>query len=151
MFSKRLGRKPAIQILSGLVLVFCFRVGAQFLQSIGDFDFLPSFSEWHSDSIPYLWLFLSQVIIIFFTVTIIFKLHRNTYKCDLKKAKVLLFIGWLYFIFMWARFLLSMTLMQSHPWFGATLPAVFHMVLASFLIVLGWYESGHVASRNDQL
>lgn len=150
MSANTLGRKPTIKILSGLILIFCFRVGVQFLQRFGDFDFLPSFNDWHSGSIPYLWLFVSQVVIIFITVNIVFKLHINTYKCGLKKSKVLLFIGWLYFLFMLVRFVLSITVMQPHQWFGATLPAAFHMVLAAFLIVLGWYEQGQIISRNDQ-
>jgi len=39
--------------------------------------------------------------------------------------------------------------MQSHHWFGATLPAFFHIVLALFLVVLGAYEKSQVNIHED--
>ena len=150
MLRQVIEKKFTIQILSGLTLAFCFRVIAQLLQKFGNFNFLPSFNDWQSGSIPYLWLFISQVIIISIAIYTIFKIHKNTYKYSIKKSKVLLFIGWLYFIFMLIRFVLSITILQSHPWYGATIPAAFHMVLAAYLIVLGWYEYNQITGRNNQ-
>ena len=139
-------REVTLKILIIILILFSFRVISQYLQLNANIEFLPEFDAWHSASIPYPFLLCSQLIIIFLSVTVILKIYNNSYRANDKRAKILLWLGWLYFTFMMIRFLLSITFMQSHVWFGATLPAFFHMVLASFLIVLGSYEKAELGS-----
>lgn len=140
MFVKSATRTVTLKALIILLLLFCFRVDAQLIQLVTDVPFLPGFDAWHSASIPYGVLLGSQCLIIFLALMVILKINKNSYRVNHGRSIGLLWVGWLYFLFMTVRFLLSITIMQSHSWFGATLPAIFHMVLASFLIVLGAYE-----------
>ena len=133
-------RQLAVKLLLLLLLLFCFRVVAQFVQLFAGLSFLPGFDAWHSASIPYPALLGSQLLIIFSSVFVISKIRSDSYRANSTRSKILLWLGWLYFIFMFIRFILSVTIMQSHVWFGTTLPAIFHMVLALFLVVVGSYE-----------
>ena len=135
-----------LKFLIVLLLLFSFRVAAQFIQLVTDVPLLPSFDAWHSASIPYVVLLGSQCLIIFLALMVIVKIFKQSYRANHSRSIGLLWVGRLYFLFMAARFVLSITIMQSHTWFGATLPAVFHMVLALFLIVLGTYEKSQLES-----
>jgi hypothetical protein len=143
-------RKLAVKILLLLLLLFSFRVAAQFIQLSAGLSFLPGFDAWHSASIPYPALLGSQLLIIFVSVLVIRKIHDGSYGANSRRSKILFWLGWLYFIFMFARFILSITIMQSHAWFGATLPAIFHMVLALFLLFLSSYEKAQIAEGENQ-
>lgn len=141
-----LNRSVSLSALTILLLLFCFRVAAQLIQWLFPVPFLPCFDAWHSASIPYGVLLGSQCIIITIALVVMVKIYKNSYRAHNGRSIVLLSVGWLYFLFMTVRFLLSITIMQSHPWFGATLPAFFHMVLALFLIVLGAFEKSQLIS-----
>jgi hypothetical protein len=127
-------------LLSSLLSLFVFRVFAQLIQYNRNLAFLPGFDTWHSATIPYGWLLVSQLFIIFIILAVIFKIHFETYQCNKRRALILLCLGIIYFLFMTIRFALSLTILQSHPWFGATLPAFFHIVLAAIVIVIGIYD-----------
>jgi hypothetical protein len=142
-------REVTLKILTIILLLFSFRVVSQYLQLNADITFLPEFDAWHSASIPYPFLLCSQLIIIFLSGTVILKIYKCSYRANAKRATILMWLGWLYFILMMIRFLLSTTVLQSHVWFGATLPAFFHMVLASFLIALGSYEKAELDSMEN--
>jgi hypothetical protein len=142
-------RQQAVILLRLLLTLFCFRVGAQFVQLYAGLSYLPEFSAWHSASIPYPLLLGAQLVIIALASIVIAKVGRDRYRASYSRSRILVWFGWIYFIFMLFRLVLSLTIMQSHAWFGATLPALFHMVLALFLIVLGWHESTQLRLREQ--
>ena len=147
---KPLSSGKTTTLLIILLLLFLFRVLAQLLQFIGDLPYLPDFEAWHSATIPYGWLLFSQGLIITIIISVIIRIHRMLYRFNKRRGILLLCLGSFYFLFMLARFLLSVTIMTSHPWFGATLPAFFHLVLASIVIVIGLYEyQGSLLKRNE--
>jgi uncharacterized protein len=82
----------------------------------------------------------SQLIIIATVLAVIMHIQSGHYVCHSGRGKILLLSGGIYFTLMCLRFVLSITVLGSHPWFGATLPALFHMILAGFLLTLGMYE-----------
>lgn len=55
-------------------------------------------------------------------------------------GKRLLILGGAYAFIMMARYILRMTMFPSERWFGGSIPILFHVVLASFLITLGVYH-----------
>jgi hypothetical protein len=138
-----MSRLSTVRWLALFLILFCFRVLAQFLQSIVHIPLLPPFNAWHSTTIPYAWLLGSQIMIITVSLTVITQVRRNSYTCRGWRGKFLIWSGGIYFTLMCLRFVLSITILGSHPWFGATLPAFFHMVLAGFLITMGIYEHMH--------
>ena len=147
MFVKSASRTVTLKILTILLLLFCFRVAAQLLQKIWDIPLLPEYDTWHSASISYSTLLLSQLIIILLSVVVIMRINQDSYRAHPVRCKIMLWLGWIYFLFMLIRFVLSITVMQSHSWFGATMPAFSHMVLAGFLIVLGEYEKSQLNAQ----
>lgn len=135
-----MSRQSTIKLLFVLLILFFVRVLAQLLQNNLEISWLPAFDAWHSATIPYSWLLISQVVITTIIVSVIVHIQRGSYLLKKARASLLLWIGAIYFLFMLMRFILSITLMTTHPWFGATLPALFHMVLASVFLVIGLYE-----------
>jgi hypothetical protein len=135
-----MSRVSTVRWLALFLFLFCFRVLAQFLQSIVHIPLLPQFHAWHSSTIPYAWLLGSQIMIIVVSLAVITQVRRGSYACRSWRGKFLIWSGGIYFTLMCLRFVLSITVLGSHPWFGATLPAFFHMVLAGFLITLGIHE-----------
>ncbi len=133
-------RQTTVFALITLLLLFCFRVSAQLVQWLDFVPWLPDFESWHSGALPYVLLLVSQGLIIIGFIGVIIRIQRNRYGCSRMRIRLLLAIGWVYFTFMLLRFALSVTLLPSHPWYGATLPAFFHIVLATMLLVIGYYE-----------
>lgn len=65
--------------------------------------------------------------------------------------------GALYFLTMFARLVLGLTVYRGIRWFASYIPTVFHLVLASWLLLYGhyhyWYgsqprEADHPATRS---
>lgn len=52
----------------------------------------------------------------------------------------LLTFGSIYFLLMLFRLIVGFTFAPDHPWFGAWIPAFFHMVLASFVLLVGHFH-----------
>ena len=57
-----------------------------------------------------------------------------------KVGLILLVLGAIYFTVMLVRLLIGLFVLPEHSWFGKTLPAVFHLVLASFVLLVGYYH-----------
>ena len=133
-------KQKAVLLLVMLLILFTFRVLAQLLQFGLDMSWLPTFNAWHSATVPYGWLLLSQFVIISIIITVIIKIQRQTYAFKKTRAMILLWLGATYFFIMLVRLIIGFTIMPDHPWFGATLPALFHLVLASIFFVIGIYE-----------
>ncbi len=127
-------------MLAILLGAFCLRVMAQFLQWLSPTSLLPPFSAWHSATLPYVWLLASQLLIIVGAGAVIGRIWNGTYKRRRRAGVLLLVAGTIYFGLMCLRFVLGLTVLPAHTWFGATLPAIFHMILGGFLLTLCWYE-----------
>lgn len=127
-------------IMTCLLLTFCFRVGAQLLQAFYPVVFLPAFEEWHSGALPYPALVASQALIIILFSTVVWRFRKGTVKVNGTWGKAMLAIGALYFSFMLLRLIAGLTFASGHSWFDATIPTIFHLVLASFILVYGHYH-----------
>ena len=129
--------KSFARILATLLCLFVFRVSAQLIQQLIPVPWLPSFESWHSASIPYWLLVMAQLIIIALAAKIIHGLWTGTRKSSPHRGKVYLWLGGCYFLGMAFRFVSGQTFLANHSWFSAWLPALFHLVLAVFVIVNG--------------
>lgn len=123
-----------------LLALFCFRVVAQLAALAGVPSFLPSFEAWHSGVVPY-WLLLSvQVLIIIVLAWTAWRFTRGDVRARPGLGWWLVGFGSIYFAVMLVRLALGLTVYTSHPWFGKLLPTLFHLVLASFLLVVGCFH-----------
>jgi hypothetical protein len=122
--------------LTLLLALFVFRVVAQLCQYFWPNDLLPPFSAWQSGLLPYPVLVMSQFVIIAAAIWAIVGVTRATLAPHRNIFTALLIAGWVYFGAMALRLVAGLTLLKGTRFFGATLPAVFHLVLALLLIVL---------------
>lgn len=126
--------------LSILLALFCFRVGTQLLQKYFPVTYLPQFDDWHSNTLPYSILFISQLLIISCLTWILWQLHIGSIKPSHQRGRIILTLGTLYFSLMLFRIIVGLSFASEHIWLSATIPSFFHLVLASFLLGYGHYH-----------
>ncbi|HEX7969793.1 MAG TPA: hypothetical protein VF502_16335 [Stellaceae bacterium] len=136
--ARDLGRRytPALSLL---LLLFCIRVAAQLIQRGFDLPFLPRFDAWHSGTLPYGLLVASQFLIIGVCLWLIVRIHQGTLGPGPRRHVVVLALGAIYFAAMAFRLVAGSTFLAGHAWFATRLPAIFHIVLASFVLTVGHY------------
>jgi len=122
------------------LLLFSFRVIAQLLQYFFNLSFLPPFKSWDSNTVPYGILVIAQIFIVFSFSKIIYKIARNKIVPNLKTGYILIVFGTLYFAIMLFRLFAGLTLLHDVKWFSYPIPSFFHLVLASFLILFGYFH-----------
>lgn len=137
--NRRARARRTFSWLLALTIAFCFRVVAQFLQLEYDLSFLPSFEAWHSGVLPYGALFASQIFIAGAMLFLTWGVKNDTLRSTRARYVFCLIFGGVYLGFMLFRLGSGLTFWSEHPWFAAWLPTVFHLVLATFVLVLGSY------------
>lgn len=99
--------------------------------------------EWFSGTIPYRWLGLSQILIIFVyaKVCLDFTFGRGLFVIPRRSLGTgLLKFGSAYLGVMVMRYVIRMSLYPHERWTGGSIPIFFHWVLASFLLLVGYYH-----------
>ena len=131
--------------LTSLLLLFVFRIVAQFGPGIHPVDFLPPFDEWHSGILPYPVLLTGQALVLAVLLRIV--VAHGTDRCIAHRRLgiVLLAGGGVYFAVMCFRLLAAMTFAAADSWLGATIPAFFHVVLACFALIHGYFNLRHAS------
>lgn len=124
-------------LLNSLTLMFLLRVAAQFLQWAAPVTSLPAFDAFHGDVLPYPFLLSSQLAILALMV-FINRAVFSGWRPARPTRHWLLAIGGLYFLAMLFRWLAGVFEWTDHEWFDRPIPAFFHLVLASYMIRLGW-------------
>ncbi len=126
-------------VLLTLFILFFARVSVQLLQYYFNFEFFPSFENWHSDTLPYGLLLFFQLIIIFLCVSILIRVKNGFGLKNKYTIKVLFIFGIIYLFIMLFRLFLGMTFMSNHYWMDNPLPTIFHIVLAMFVLTYYHY------------
>ncbi len=125
--------------LSVILLLFCVRVTAQLIQSVFPVPYLPPFDAWHSGALPYSALVAAQFVIIGISILIIRRVRADTIRPSPWKYRTCFLAGAVYFSIMVFRTFAGLTFLPEDQWFSKTLPALFHIVLSTFLLLLGHY------------
>jgi sterol desaturase/sphingolipid hydroxylase (fatty acid hydroxylase superfamily) len=141
-----MGRRyfPWMLALAGL---FVLRVLAQLIQAIHPVSFLPPFHVWHGAVLPYPLLVASQVAVILVLASLLWRVRTDAISPSPWKYWVCFMLGGAYFSFMGFRLFAGLTFLADHPWFSKSLPAFFHVVLATFVLMLGHYLYKEHAKR----
>jgi len=116
-------------------------VVAQLVQAFSPVSILPSFEIWQSGALPYPLLVVFQLVIIIACMRVVWSVLSGTVVPSAKKGRLLLAVGWVYVIAMGMRLLVGLTIAPDHFWFSAVVPALFHLVLAGFLLVWGSFHA----------
>lgn len=120
-------------ILWILLSFFFARVMGQVIVAIYAPSFLPPMESWYSGLMPYPYLLPSQIIILMFLSKIAFDLFRGHgywYRPKKNLGMGVLIFGAVYFISMIVRYFIQ----------GLSIPVIFHWVLATYFLTLGWYH-----------
>ena len=135
---------PWLLVLLGL---FVLRALAQLVQAVYPVPFLPPFGAWHGAVMPYPLLVIIQVVVIVALTIVLWRVRSDAIVPSQWKYRVCFILGGIYFSFMAFRLFAGLTFLSDHPWFSKSLPAFFHVVLASFILLLGGYIYGRPKAR----
>lgn len=129
-----------VATLSILLALFFFRVLAQLLQLYTYVPFLPPFDAWQSGAVPYSGLLVSQILIIAFYAWILWRLASGRLRPSHRAGWAFFIFGLVYFLAMVARLFIGLTGLSNHYWFHSYLPTLFHFVISSYLLVVGFFH-----------
>jgi hypothetical protein len=132
----------AAAILGILAGCFGLRVAGQFIVARRAPRWLPPMLEWYSGLVPYSRLLTIQLVILAGMAVVSLGLWLGWPAIvDPKPAlgTALLVISWPYALSMPVRYAVRMWRRPEARWTGRTIPIVFHVVLATWLFVLGSY------------
>ena len=132
------GRAHAVAA-SILLALFVFRVGAQLWQSFAPTSLLPPFQAWHSGALAYPALVAAQIAIIVFVVWLVQGFWRGAIPPSAAVGRWSTWIGLAYLVGAVLRLGLGLTVARDVPFLGDLLPAFFHIVLASIVLVAADY------------
>ena len=123
-----------------LTLIFLLRVLGQFAVQWGDVSFLPSFDRWYSGALEYHYLLASQCLIIFIMSFVSYRIDKALLRPSVQIGGVLQVIGWVYFSVMLVRWVIGVADLVDITWFRRPIPSFFHMVLASYVLIVAHYH-----------
>lgn len=132
-------RRVHSSVLVVLTFLFLFRVLAQLIQAEADLPYLPEFQSWDSGAVPYAVLVIAQCIIFGTMIALAWGVWTNRLSPNRWRHRLCLIFGTIYFSSMFIRLVAGLTALNHVAWFAKPLPAFFHLVLASFILVLGRY------------
>lgn len=147
-FADKIRRDTFAAALWVLTILFVLRVLGQFVQQVAPVSWLPEFSRWHGSATPYWLLLLIQLVIIVIMARATLNYGSGAVVAGRKKGKWLLALGAVYFASMAIRLAVGLVDPASSPWFQKSIPASFHLVLASFVLLVGAYHMNWVAGDN---
>lgn len=127
--------------LWGLTLLFGLRILAQPLSRL--VPALPAFDAWHGGVLPYPALLISQLGIATAMVVVNVRLARGALVSRPRLGCWLALLGTLYFAVMLLRLALGQTVYAGSPWLDRPLPTLFHLVLATWVLLLARYHVRH--------
>ncbi len=116
----------------GLTALFLLRILAQPLAN--RIPALPPFDTWQGSHLPYPLLLASQFVI--FSLMVWGNLRAPELRAQPRLARVLTIIGAAYFVMMFVRLCVGLVWTDAPVWFQRPLPAFFHLVLASWMLLM---------------
>ena len=134
-----------------LVALFTFRVIAQFTVAMVNVPGLPAFDKWHSGTVPYAGLLAFQVVIVWIMIRQTVGCSTGRVKPNAATGRILWVLGLVYLGVMLLRWLLGLTVMTDSRWFTNQIPTFFHIVLASFVLLVSVYHRQGSVSWLDKL
>ncbi len=123
-------------LLSGL---FALRVAAQLVQAIHEVPFLPSFEAWQGSATPYPVLLGFQAGILAVLVVVLWRVNTNSISPSSWMHQACFALGGVYLAVMTVRLVAGLTFWAEYAWFARSMPALFHIILASLILVFGHY------------
>jgi hypothetical protein len=149
----RTGMVPATRcaaLLWALSFLFALRVLGQAVQRWAPQPLLPAFDEFQGSSLPY-WLLLSAQILILAAMTLIsWRVQAGMLAPSARAASVLAWAGGIYMAGSLVRIAVGLAVPAAPDWFRTWIPAIFHVVLAGFVLTLAVYHRRGLRFRRGE-
>ncbi|MDO9421009.1 MAG: hypothetical protein Q7T66_10130 [Herminiimonas sp.] len=123
-----------------LASLFLIRVVGQAIQYWFPLEFLPAFGDFQGSSLPYALLLLIQLILLLFMYRVAWKLANRKFPPNRRVGRWLLVLGVIYMAGSIARITIGIAAADADAWFTSWIPAVFHVVLAAFVLTLAIFH-----------
>jgi hypothetical protein len=123
-----------------LLGLFALRVAAQPLSLVDRLGVLPTFESWHSAALPYGLLLSTQLAILVALATTAYRFTVGAVTPQRSRGALALTLGGMYFVGMLARLVLGLTALGHLRWFASPLPTIFHLVLATWVLLYGRFH-----------
>ena len=120
--------------------LFAARVLGQAVQRWAPQDFLPAFGAFQGSTLPY-WLLLSvQLVILAAMASASWRVQSGRLLLGGRAGKALAWAGGVYMAVALARVLVGLAVPAAPDWFRTWIPAIFHIVLAAFVLTLALHH-----------
>jgi len=132
---------PFLWLLSSL---FLLRVGGQLFVRLRRPAWLPATEEWNLS--PYNLLLPAQIVIlaVMAWINVAFSLgHGAPVTARPRLGEGVVAFAYVYAGVMAVRYVVRMGRQPDQRWFGGAIPIVFHLVLAAYLYVFGWFHASY--------
>jgi hypothetical protein len=130
-------------LLAGL---FSLRVAGQAVQHWAPQGFLPDFAAFQGSSLPYPLLLAFQLVILGWMVRTIMRVGRGATMPNRRVGRWLAWIGSIYMAGSILRIAVGLAIPSAPTWFSTWIPALFHLVLAGFVISAAAFHLRHAVS-----
>ncbi len=125
---------------AGLSLLFLARVASQAVQNWAPVPFLPPFDDFQGSGLPYPVLLAAQIAILVLLVVVVARMHRGKSLISRRLILPVIVAGGVYFAVMAVRLVLGLSVLSHSGWFSTWIPTVFHLVLASLMMMIAAYQ-----------
>lgn len=123
-----------------LAFAFSLRVVGQAIQRWVPQSFLPPFGSFQGSGLSYGVLLSTQLVFLGFMIRAAWLVQRERLRPNARLGRALAWFGTLYLGGSAARILIGLAVPSAAPWFRAWIPAVFHLVLAGYVLTLACYH-----------
>lgn len=132
-----------------LGITFLGRVVGQIIQRWAPVDFLPDYERWQGSGLWYPALLGLQIAILLLFIVVVTRMNRGLNLLGPRWVRPIFVLGVLYFAIMGIRLLIGVLAdvnvlgddsFTSANWFSTTIPPIFHLVLATGLMLISKYQ-----------
>jgi hypothetical protein len=130
------GSRATVVLLWSLTALFAVRVLGQAIQRWWPQAFLPPFDTFQGSGLRYPILLAAQAVILGLMVRVARRVSAGTLSTSRVEVRLLTLFGGLYMAGSVLRIVIGLAVPTAPHWFKAWIPALFHLVLAGFVITL---------------
>ena len=123
-----------------LTILFVLRVFGQALQLWAPQAFLPPFDAFQGSNLPYRLLLSVQLAILVVMIVVAWRVQTGSLVPSSRTGKALMWAGCIYMTVSVGRIFVGLFAPEAPAWFSTWIPAVFHVVLAAYVLTLAYYH-----------
>ena len=136
--------------LWALSALFAARVLGQAVQRWMPLPFLPPFEAFQGSRVPYGLLLCFQLVVLAVMVRFAWRVRTARLAPRRRVGRWLAGTGAAYMTVALARVAIGLTAPDAHPWFKTWIPALFHLVLAAFVLIASFYHLSRPAPTAEE-